>query len=224
MKRPLFAAAFWCMLSISIPLNCDAVSSCERVLQDMGERYGGLPGLSVEYRREVITGASSAAGGRTIEDIAEGRLYFKPPHFIKLLQLEPVEEHLITDGRNVWWYIPDKGKVERYPSSFFGKQLELLSEILQGFPEGSKSFECSAAPHEPGTILTLKPDPPWKEVEHITIHVDPLHKIQRISIRNHLGSTTRFVFGEVEIMQSFDEEFFKFSPPEGVRIEDQGHH
>lgn len=222
MRKRLFAAAL--LVTLTLPLQCGAESRCEQVLRDLGERYGGLPGLSLEYRREVLRGASSTAGEETIQDIAEGRLYFKPPHFIKLHQIRPVEEHLITEGKNVWWYIPDKNKVERYPASFFGKQLSLLSEILRGFSESSESFRCDALTQEAGTVLILKPDPPWKDVEHIMIEVNHLHTIRSISIRNHLGSTTRFVFDEMQVIDAFDEDFFRFSPPEGVRIEDQGHH
>lgn len=219
-KRLFFGAAI--LVFLTFPLQCHAVSSCEQALRDLGKHYGDLPGLSLEYRREVISGASSTSGGGTIQDIAEGRLYFKPPHFIKLHQLRPGEEHLITEGKNVWWYIPDKKKLERYPASFFGKQLSLLSELLQGFSEGSESFRCDAASGECGTVLILKPDPPWKDVEHIMIELNNLNAIRSISIRNHLGSTTRFVFGEMQVIEAFDEDFFK--PPDGVRIEDQGHH
>jgi chaperone LolA len=222
MKKRLFATAL--VVALALPLQCNAESLCEQVLRELAERYGGLPGMSLKYCREVIGGASSTDGGETIQDIAEGRLYFKPPHFIKLHQLRPMEEHLITEGKNVWWYIPDKNKVERYPASFFGKQLSLLSEILQGFPEGSESFRCDASTQGAGTVLILKPDPPWKDVEHIMIKVNHQHAIRSISIRNHLGSTTRFVFDEMQVIEAFDEDFFKFSPPEGVRIEDQGHH
>ncbi len=222
MKKRLFAAAV--LFALTLPLQCGAESRCEQVLRDLGEIYGGLPGLSLEYRREVLSGASSTVGEEPVQDVAEGQLYFKPPHFIKFHQLRPMEEHLITDGKNVWWYIPDKNKVERYPASFFGKQLSFLSEILQGFSKGSESFRCDASTQEAGTVLILKPDPPWKDVEHIMIEVNHQHAIRSISIRNHLGSTTRFVFDEMQVIDAFDEDFFKFSPPEGVRIEDQGHH
>jgi outer membrane lipoprotein-sorting protein len=222
MKKRFFATAL--VIILSLPLQCRAASICEQVLQDLGKRYGGLPGLSLEYRREVISGGSSTDGDKTIQDVAVGRLYFKPPHFIKLLQLQPREEHLITEGKNVWWHIPDKNKIERYPVSFFGRQLKLLSEILQGFPEGSESFHCDASPRESGTVLILKPDPPWKDVDHLMIEVSPLHAIRSINIRSHLGSTTRFVFDDMQVIETYDEDFFEFTPPEGVRIEDQGQH
>jgi len=222
MKKRFCAVAVWALLCL--PFQCGAASTCEQVLRDMGERYGGLPGLSLEYRREVISGGSSTAGGKTVQDVAEGHLYFKPPHFIKLVQLKPLEEQLITEGKNVWWYIPEKNKVERYPASFFESQLGLLAEILQGFSEGSENFRCDASPYESGTMLLLKPDPPWKEVQHIMLEVNRQHAIKSISIRNHLGSATRFVFNEMQVIASFDEGFFEFSPPDGVRIEDQGQH
>jgi chaperone LolA len=222
MKKRFIAIAL--VVLLTLPFQCNAASTCEQVLRELGERYGGLPGLSMEYRREVITAGSSTGGGKTVQDIAEGRLYFKPPHYIKLVQVTPMEEQLITEGRNVWWYIPEKNKTERYPASFFGKQLDLLSEILQGFPEGSESFRCEASQRESGTLLTLKPDPPWKDVQHIMIELNPQQAIRSISIRNHLGSATRFVFSEMQVIEAFDEAFFEFSPPEGVRIEDQGHH
>jgi outer membrane lipoprotein carrier protein len=222
MKKVLFATAV--IFVLSVPIQCMAIKSCESVLRNLSERYGTLPGLSLEYRREVISGSSSGAGEKTIKDIAEGRLYFKPPHFIKLLQLTPREELLITEGKNVWWHIPDKEKVEVYSASFFGKQLNLLSNILQGFSEGYESFDCDASFVEAGTLLTLRPDPPWKDVDHITIEVERPDTIRSISIRNHMGNTTRFVFENMKIVDSFDENFFEFSDPDSVRIEEQGQH
>lgn len=197
---------------------------CEQALQNLKDLYGDLPGISMDYHRHVITRSLSMTGEKVIGDFAEGRLYFKPPHFMKLVQMRPVEEHLITEGRNVWWYVPEKARVERYPASFFGKQLSLLSEVFQGFPEGSRSFACRIEIVGGSTVVVLNPDPPWKDIDHVAVTLGSEDSISTIDIRNNLGNVTRFTLGPFTVEESFARDFFTYSPPEGIRMEDMGHH
>ncbi len=210
------------LLFASIP--SPAAEVCERVLDDISEIYGTLPGMSMDYNREVVTRALSPTGEKITGDFAEGRIYFKPPHFIKMIQHEPAEEQLITEGRNVWWYIPDKERVERYPASFFGKQLSLLGDIFQGFPDGHGSFECRASELNGDTVLVLKPDPPWKDVDHVAVTVDRYGSIGGIGIRNHLGNVTRFTFGPITVEDSLDEDFFTFRMPDDMWFHEHFHY
>lgn len=223
MRKIIFAVAV-SLLALSIMSPSPAAGRCDRVLQDLRDRYGHLPGMSMGYTRHVITRALSMTGEKVTGDFAEGRLYVKPPDSLKLIQLRPVEEHLITEGRNVWWYIPDKERVDRYPASFFGKQLSLLNEIFQGFSEGARSFACRVEVRNEDTVLVLEPDPPWKDIDHITVTIDDDGAISSIGIRNHLGNITTFTLGPITVVDSFDRGYFTFSPPEGIRLQDRGNH
>ncbi|HJX34045.1 MAG TPA: hypothetical protein VJ373_02630, partial [Desulfatiglandales bacterium] len=123
----LFAVA---SLSYSLPAHGD--DSLNVVLNGILKRYGDLPGLAVNYQREIITKSAAILGDEMKTDLAAGRFIFKSPHYLKVIQNLPREEIIITDGQIIWWYIPDKKVVYRYPADKLGKELKLLSDIFKG--------------------------------------------------------------------------------------------
>ena len=99
-----------------------ADESLSGVLKRILSKYGGLPGIEVPYEREIITGSMALLKGEIKSDSASGRIYFKPPNFIKLHQEKPSLETITIDGNTLWWYIPKEMKVYKYPTGKLGKE------------------------------------------------------------------------------------------------------
>jgi outer membrane lipoprotein carrier protein len=213
---PLFLA----LLQGPVSAGQDAAS----VLEGIRKNYHRLPGLSVTYTREVITRTMSMLGDQVKGDVAFGDIYFKPPYAMRLEQKTPKPETLVTDGTTLWWYVPDKKRVYKYPAKEFGKELRLLSDIFRGLSRVEKSFKVAMAKDsgKTGYRIHLSPDPPWQEVDRITLTASPQYYIQQVDIRNRLGGLTRFKLGVLTVKQTFDKEFFRFSAPKGVQVVEQG--
>jgi len=194
------------------------------VLEGIHQRYGNLPSLTLPYTREVITRSMAMLGNRVKGDTAKGRIYFRPPHFLRLEQEIPRPETLVTDGHTLWWFVPEKGVVYQYPSKKFGKELALLSSVFQGLTLVEKDFQVEITEKKGGkeSQLLLRPNPPWEGIDRIVLTVTPAYDISLLDIHNQLGGTTRFRLESPSKEKKLADDFFRFIVPEGVRLIQEG--
>ena len=190
------------------------------ILQGIRARYGPLPGLVVSYEREVITRSMAMLGIQTKKDLASGKIYFKPPHFLRVQQKTPKPEVVIITSETLWWYIPQKKQVYRYPSRKLGQEMQLLSDIFQGLREVESRFKVNLIAYrtEKGHEIQLNPNPPWEQIDRIKLWVDPVnYHIRIFETYNYLGGMTRFTLEE-PTSQVFEKNFFDFLVPEDVTV------
>jgi outer membrane lipoprotein-sorting protein len=191
------------------------------ILDGIKEAYHPLSGLSVPYTREVITRSMSMLGGQVKGDTASGTIYFKHPHFLRLEQEKPRPETLIANKDTLWWIIPEKKCAYQYPADDFGKELRLLSDIFRGLSHVEDSFQVVLQQEEGASgryEIELIPDPPWEEIDRITVSADQAYTIHAIQIHNTLGTVTRFTLGSLSEKEDFEEGFFRFEAPEGMEV------
>jgi len=191
------------------------------ILRGLQERYAGLPGLSMPYERDIMTKSMALLGEDMRQDLATGRIFFKPPHFFRLQQETPRPETVISDGRTVWWYIPQEKTAYKYPSQKLGQELKLLSDIFKGLKNVREGFKVILDdPEMKGEHrIKLIPNPPWPDIDHIMISVEEKDfVIKSVAIYNLIGGRTRFVFGNLLVEEGFEEQFFEFDVPEDVRV------
>lgn len=191
------------------------------ILAGIQKRYGHLPGLSIPYKREIITRSMALLGGSMEADTASGQIYFKPPRFLKVQQDIPEQETIISDGNTLWWYIPHKSQAYRYPSHQLGKEIQLLNDIFQGLRAVEESFDVMLIEMDEkgGYQLKLIPNPPWAEIHHIMLSVSQGDDtIRKVEIHNQIGGITRFILGDLSVKEEFPEDFFRFVAPEGVKV------
>ena len=191
-----------------------------QVLDGIKKRYGQLAGLSVPYEREVLTKSMAMLGDQMKTDVASGKFFFKPPHFLKVEQETPTKENLITDGEVLWWYIPAKKQAHRIPSSKLARELRLMADIFQGLRGVEESFVVVLVGEDEKEItLELTPNPAWPDVHHINLLIHPKdYLIHKVEVYNIMGGVTRFTLGKVTEQKKFKQDFFTFVPPEGVRV------
>ena len=203
------------------PLCARADESLLTILQGIQKHYGGLPGLTLPYERAVITKSMALLGDQMKSDLATGRIFFKPPHFLRIEQEKPAPESVISDGDTLWWYNPKKSEVFRYKSSKLGHELKLLGEIFQGLRGVEESFMVVLAGTDEGGNyrLELTPKPPWPDITDILLTVARGdYHITVMEIHNVIGGLTRFTLGPPTAQKTFEPGFFQFQPPDGVRV------
>jgi len=191
------------------------------ILQNIKTRYGNLPGLQVDYEREIVSQSMAMMNSKSKGDQASGRIYFQPPHFLKIEQSKPKPETIVSDGITLWWYVPDKKQAYRYPAAQLGKELGLLNEIFQGLKKAEEHFETTLLQPEARKDrfqLQLRPRPPWPDIDYIRLEALPDGQIRIIEIMNYAGGLTRFILGEVTPKKSFKKNFFLFTPPKNVKV------
>jgi outer membrane lipoprotein-sorting protein len=151
-------------------------------------------------------------------DIAEGYFFFMPSHFLKVQQESPAKEIILSDGKNMYWYIPDEKTAYR---TTLGRELEIMSSLCTGMTDIKKDFDVSAIRDENNDISILKLTPlmDWDELDHLRVFIDPeKFFISRVEIINIIGSITRFSLKEFRRRDDLSMDFFRFDVPEDVRI------
>jgi len=194
------------------------------ILDGIQNKYGHLPGLSVTYSREVITRSMSMLGGQVKGDLATGRIYFKPSHYMRLEQETPKFETIIYNGDTLWWYIPDKKCVYKYPAQQFGQELRFLSNVFGGLGKVAEGFKVSIIDQkDTGEFLVkLRPDPSWENIDYMVLTLTSSNDIQGVDIHNQLGSITRFKLEKLTPKEKFEKGFFQFVVPKDVQLVEQG--
>lgn len=217
--------SFFLIINLGIILfissGLKAEDDLSEILDGILKRYGNLPGLEITYKREIITGSMALLEQDITSDPAEGRMFFKPSNFIKIQQDTPQKEIVTTDGNILWWYIPNKKIVYRYPSDSLGKELTLLSDLLGGLEKVSEGFDVVQSDlfSESSYHLQLYPNPRWQEIDYIDLTVEKdNYTIKAVEIHNSLGGITRFIMGDYITREDLDDEFFDLKIPEGVKV------
>lgn len=211
----LFLSGF---MFVTQALPDDDVST---VIQGIRDRYGNAAGITAEYTREAISKTMAMLGAADRQDVAQGRLYFKPPHSLRLEQITPQEELLLTDGQTLWWYLPLKKEAHKYPAAKFGHELRLLSDILMGIRDTRDNFQITLKPHsEINTYhLLLNPDPPWIDIDHLEVIVlREDFAIKQVEIHNKVGGLSRFILSGWQERAQLNNGLFSFSPPQGTKV------
>jgi len=190
------------------------------ILDGIRKTYGPLAGLSVPYTREVITRSMSMLGGQASGDRATGTIYFKHPHFLRLEQEKPKPETIIANQDTLWWYIPDQKQAYQYSANDFGRELRLLSDIFRGLAHVEDSFQAMLQDRRPSGEyeIDLVPDPPWQDIERISVTATETYRIGSIRIYNTLGTVTLFELGTFSEKTDFEKGFFQFVPAAGVKL------
>jgi outer membrane lipoprotein-sorting protein len=200
---------------------CSAQDQLSKILEGMRKNYGDLSGLTVSYEREIITKSMAMMGNAVKSEKATGQIYFKPPSSLKIVQETPSHEILTSDGKTLWWYIPQKNLVHLYPTERLGPELRLLSDVFRGLKGVEEGFVVSLKEDEGKGVhkLELVPHPSWPDIDHIDLFVTPGdYRIEKVEIYNILGGLTRFLLGDKIKQENFKEDFFRLKIPEGAKV------
>jgi outer membrane lipoprotein-sorting protein len=195
-------------------LACQALAAdgLSAVLEKVRIKYCNAPGLTMEYRREVTTRSLSMLGSTAKGDLARGRIYYRPPYNLRVEQETPRKEILVTNGKVLWWHIPDERKTDQYPFEQYGQELRVLGDIFRGLVRIEDSFRVKLVSNDPqtGATIELRPDPPWEQIDHILVSVGTESDITAVEIHNVLGTVTRFDLQGIRPQTAFREGFFQF--------------
>ena len=143
---------------------------------------------------------------------------------MRLEQETPRSETIIYNGDTLWWYIPDKKCVYKYPAQQFGQELRFLSNLFGGLGKVTEDFKVSIIDQkDTGEFLVkLRPDPSWENIDYMVLTLTGSNDIQGVDIHNQLGSITRFRLEKLTPKEKFEKGFFQFVVPKDVQLVEQG--
>ena len=187
------------------------------VMTRVQEKYDRARSFKTWFRQE--TRPPGAHQG----DKASGVMYFQQPSRMRWEYQSPPDQKkkVISDGHQVWIYIPEDDLVMVYPLNQVLRS-DLVLRFFSGIGEVQKDFQISwQRPPEPGSnyVIKLVPRQRQADLQRLILTIDPYtHIVQDLEFSNTLGETTRFAFSGTLLGARKPPQFFTFIPPPGVQV------
>jgi outer membrane lipoprotein carrier protein len=205
--------AIVCLLFGSVSPAADVAQLASAV----DDKYNHIKTLQSDFT-ETYGGAGSDRSGT-------GTLWLKKPGKMRWEYRSPKEKLFVSDGRDVWFWVPGDKQVQRSqlkhledlrsPIGFLLGKTRLEKE-LRGLSEAPDVTPLESGDH----VLRGVPQAMTGRVTEVVLEITPESWIRRILIEEVDGSVTEFRFNNQRANVDIAEEKFKFAPPPGVAVID----
>ena len=212
--RPLSAALIFCF-AIFCAADDSAVA---KIASRVDRRYNHLTTLRAQFQ-ETYNGLGLARN-------ESGELWLQKPGKMRWQYQQPTQKLFVVDGKNAFFYVPSERQARRMSAK---KLDDFRSPIryLLGHTKLQQEFAnltiSSEQPKLPGDVV-LEGVPKGMEdrVQRVLLEITPADQITRIRIEELDGSSTEFLFRDLQENVSVQSDLFHFTPPAGVEVvEDQ---
>ncbi len=219
-RRILLSKIFTGLLAfllITVSVGAAAAVTPQEVMDKVQAQYDKSPGFKTHFRHESRLKAMSQT------DVAEGWMYFQKPSRMRW-QYESPPQHkkeFVSDGRQVWMYIPQDQVVMVYPVSQVLRS-DLVMRFFSGVGQFQRDFQISWKQPPEGNlpyVIELVPRKAAPELKVLTLTINPrTYLVEKLEFSNALGEETRFTFSQSQMDVRLKPDFFNFVPPPGVQV------
>ena len=151
----------------------------------------------------------------------KGTVKIKKPGKMKWIYGAPDTQILISDGKNLWLYVPEEEQATKVPvESIYSSNTPAL--FLAGKGKLTRSFNVESVSEENKNILvTLVPKNDDQGLARLILHADKKnYQITGSTVYDKLGNKTEIRFSQIRINREIPEEQFQLKTPPGVEILD----
>ncbi len=201
---------FALMLSIAVAADGPPL---DQVIDGVQSRYASVTDFKASFK-QVVTRKHLP---RPLKK--QGTVYFKKPGMMRWDYAQPDRVYYISDGHVLWSYQPDDKVVHKLRV----RDSELYSALNFLFGQGDlrSEFTIKLGEGRDGLVaLVLTPKVNQTNYKSLTLHVDPSSwDIKVTELVDPLDNVSAVTFTSPDYTP-LKPAGFKFSPPEGVRVED----
>lgn len=205
-RLALFLAA--CNVAITASAMAQSV---HEISERVDAHYNHLTSLKERFE-ETYQGAGTSRS-------ESGVLWLRRPGKMRWEYEQPRQKLFVSDGKNVWFYVPGEADARR---ASIKKLDDLRSPLryLLGKTKLEKEFRgISVSTSETGQVtITGVPKAMGGQVRAVDLVINSANQIEDIRIHETDGSTTEFQFSDIVENVAAPEALFQFSPPPGVSI------
>jgi len=192
-----------------------ADSPTQHLLKGVESRYNRAQTLQVKFA-ETYSGMGQ--GART----ESGVLYLRKPGRMRWEYTQPAGKLFVSDGKEVYLYLPDEKRVEKMKL----KDTEDMRAPL-AFLLGKLNFErefqnIQTRTEGDGSLVTAEPKSqslPYSKVEFL---VSTNFAIRKLHIVGQDQSILDFAFDDEKLNPALANSIFHFQPPPGAEVVDSG--
>jgi outer membrane lipoprotein carrier protein len=218
--RQLVALCLVMMLGV-LPAAAQPAADPAGIMAKVQEKYDKAGGFKTWFSQET------KAPGMAQGEKASGVMFFQRPNRMRWQYETPPDQkkEVISDGAQVWIYIPDDAVAMVYPLKQMLRS-DLVLRFFSGIGEVTQDFQLTwQRPPAAGTNYVIRMDPrqPQAELKRLVLTVNPQTMlVENLEFSNSLGETTSFAFSRTALGIKPAPNFFTFTPPPGVQVVKEG--
>jgi len=191
-------------------------SPTRHLLKAVENRYNRAHTLQVKFA-ETYSGLGRGARTET------GILYLRKPGRMRWEYSQPAGKLFVSDGKEVYLYLPGEKRVEKMPLKDTEDMRAPLAFLL-GKLNFEKEFQnIQTKADGDGSLVTAEPKSqslPYSQVEFL---VTPAFEIRKLHIVGQDQSILDFTFEDEKLNPALANSVFQFQPPPGAQVvESQG--
>ena len=210
-RRPTLAALFF--LLVTTVFAADFVHDIARRVD---VRYNHLTTLRARFEESY--------NGAGIPRSESGELWLQKPGKMRWQYEQPAPKLFIVDGKNAYFYVPSERQARKMPAKKlddFRSPIRYLLGKTKLESEFNNLAMSSDAPKIAGNrVIQGVPKGMEDRVQRVLLEISPTNQIARIRIEELDGSTTEFLFWDIQENVAVKSDLFHFTPPPGVEVID----
>ena len=209
MSMTRFLAPF-VALALLVPAGSASAQPATPGRTQLERLAAGLETLEARFEQRVIRSDG------TLEDLSEGRVWLRQPHFFRWEYGGEFPEVVVADGTSVWIHDVELEQVTVRPQADVASDSPLL--VLTDIGRLDEQFEVrEAGDFESMNLLELRPMDPEAEFDRVLLGLEG-DTLQLLAMEDAFGLRTEIRFSEVKRNQPLDDALFHFTPPAGADV------
>ncbi|UZP68283.1 outer membrane lipoprotein carrier protein LolA [Desulfovibrio mangrovi] len=185
------------------------------VTDGIQKRYRAAKSMTAQFSQVLRHKESGSVENRA------GSFYFKAPERIRWVTETPAPELLVVNPEAVWNYFKDEEVAYKYPASLVHETKTAL-RFITGKANLEDDFYVETAPSQDGlTVLHLFAKEPTTDLTEATLWISPEYEVARILTVDFYGNENEIRFKDMAFDKPLEDNFFDFTPPKGVDVEDR---
>jgi outer membrane lipoprotein carrier protein len=202
------------LLLVACSTGTFADSSLQQIVKRVDARYNHLTTLKANFQENY--------GGAGVTRNESGELWLEKPGKMRWEYKQPTAKLFVVDGKNAFFYVPAERQARRMPAKklddFRSPIRYLLGHTKLQNEFNKLSISSTPAKQAGGTVLEGVPKGMEERVQRVLLEITPADQIGLIRIEELDGSTTEFVFQDIEENVPIKASLFRFTPPPGVEV------
>ncbi|MGF1698882.1 outer membrane lipoprotein chaperone LolA [Photobacterium makurazakiensis] len=186
-----------------------SVSAWANPQQELSTRLGKVNAFSADFKQKVVSPEGD------LLDEGEGDISLKRPNLFRWNTETPDENLLVSDGKTLWYYNPF---IEQVTAMWLNEATEQTPFVLLTRNSTKDWQQYNVA--QTSDTFTLTPKSSASSMGKFIVTVASTGEIREFSIVEQDGQRSSFTLSQFT-KQTPASDLFRFTPPQGVELDDQ---